>query len=137
MGRSVSITVLCGLAALAACDSAPSPGNAGAAADSATAVGNGAAAAPAASAVLAGDTADRVKKIVVDELEVDPARVTAEASLMRDLGADSLDVVELVLGIEEEFGVKIPDVAAEKLVTVGDFIAYVEDNPCRPGMDCD
>ncbi len=72
------------------------------------------------------DTADRVKKIVVDHLGVDEAKVTDSASFIDDLGADSLDTVELVMAFEEEFGVEIPDDAAEKITTVKDAIAYIE-----------
>ncbi len=70
--------------------------------------------------------AERVKKIVVDHLGVDEAKVTDSASFIDDLGADSLDTVELVMAFEEEFGVEIPDDAAEKITTVKDAIAYIE-----------
>ncbi|MAC30974.1 MAG: acyl carrier protein, partial [Erythrobacter sp.] len=65
------------------------------------------------------DTADRVQKIVVEHLGVEADKVTQEASFIDDLGADSLDIVELVMAFEEEFGVEIPDDAAEKITTVG------------------
>ena len=64
------------------------------------------------------ETADRVKKIVVEHLGVDADKVTEDASFIDDLGADSLDIVELVMAFEEEFGVEIPDDAAEKIATV-------------------
>ena len=64
------------------------------------------------------ETADRVKKIVVEHLGVEPDKVTEDASFIDDLGADSLDIVELVMAFEEEFGVEIPDDAAEKILTV-------------------
>ena len=70
--------------------------------------------------------AERVKKIVVDHLGVDEAQVTDSASFIDDLGADSLDTVELVMAFEVEFGVEIPDDAAEKITTVKDAIAYIE-----------
>ena len=70
------------------------------------------------------DTADRVKKIVVEHLGVETDKVTEEASFIDDLGADSLDIVELVKAFEEEFGVEIPDDAAEKISTVKDAINY-------------
>ena len=70
--------------------------------------------------------ADKVKKIVVDQLGVSEDQVTPEAKFIEDLGADSLDQVELVMALEEEFGSDIPDEDAEKLTTVGDAIAYVE-----------
>lgn len=70
--------------------------------------------------------ADRVKKIVVDHLGVDEAKVTESASFIDDLGADSLDTVELVMAFEEEFGVEIPDDAAEKITTVKDAVVYIE-----------
>ena len=72
------------------------------------------------------DTAERVKKIVVEHLGVDEAKVTEAASFIDDLGADSLDTVELVMAFEEEFGCEIPDEAAEKIVTVKDAIQFIE-----------
>lgn len=72
------------------------------------------------------DVASRVKKIVIEHLDVDDAKVTAEASFMDDLGADSLDTVELVMAFEEEFGIEIPDDAAEKIMTVQDAVSYIE-----------
>ena len=72
------------------------------------------------------DISERVKKIVVEHLGVDEAKVTEEASFVDDLGADSLDTVELVMAFEEEFGCEIPDDAAEKILTVKDAIAYIE-----------
>jgi acyl carrier protein len=74
------------------------------------------------------DVAERVKKIVIDHLGVDEAKVTDSASFIDDLGADSLDTVELVMAFEEEFGVEIPDDAAEKIVTLKDAIDYIEQN---------
>jgi acyl carrier protein len=74
------------------------------------------------------DTADRVKKIVVEHLGVDAAKVTEDASFIDDLGADSLDIVELVMAFEEEFGVEIPDDAAEKISTVADAINYINEH---------
>jgi acyl carrier protein len=72
------------------------------------------------------DTAERVKKIVVEHLNVDAAKVTDTASFIEDLGADSLDTVELVMAFEEEFGIEIPDDAAESIVTVGDAVKYID-----------
>lgn len=72
-------------------------------------------------------TFDRVKKVVVEQLEVSEEEVTPTASFVDDLGADSLDVVELVMGLEEEFDIEIPDEDAEKIATVGDAIAYIDD----------
>ena len=72
------------------------------------------------------DTAERVKKIVVEHLNVDAEKVTDNASFIEDLGADSLDTVELVMAFEEEFGVEIPDDQAETIVTVGDAVKYLE-----------
>jgi len=74
------------------------------------------------------DVSERVKKIVVEHLGVEADKVTEEASFIDDLGADSLDTVELVMAFEEEFGVEIPDDAAEKILTVKDAIAYIEAN---------
>jgi len=70
------------------------------------------------------DTAERVKKIVIEHLGVDADKVTEGASFIDDLGADSLDTVELVMAFEEEFGVEIPDDAAETILTVGDAVKY-------------
>ena len=74
------------------------------------------------------ETADRVKKIVVEHLGVETEKVTEEASFIDDLGADSLDIVELVMAFEEEFGVEIPDDAAEKISTVKDAIDFIDSN---------
>jgi acyl carrier protein len=74
------------------------------------------------------NTADRVKKIVVEHLGVDETKVTENASFIDDLGADSLDTVELVMAFEEEFGCEIPDEAAEKILTVKDAIRFIEEN---------
>ena len=71
------------------------------------------------------DIADRVKKIVVEHLGADEAKVTEEASFIDDLGADSLDTVELVMAFEEEFNVEIPDDAAESIQTFGDAVAFL------------
>ena len=72
------------------------------------------------------ETAERVKKIVVEHLGVESEKVTEEASFIDDLGADSLDIVELVMAFEEEFGVEIPDDAAETILTVGDAVKYID-----------
>jgi acyl carrier protein len=74
------------------------------------------------------DVAERVKKIVVEHLGVDAEKVTEGASFIDDLGADSLDTVELVMAFEEEFGVEIPDDAAETIQTVGYAIGFLEKN---------
>ena len=72
------------------------------------------------------DIAEKVKQIVVDQLGVSADQVTTEAKFIEDLGADSLDQVELVMALEEEFGADIPDEEAEKLTSVKDAIAYIE-----------
>ncbi|GAB3458569.1 acyl carrier protein [Insolitispirillum peregrinum] len=72
------------------------------------------------------DVADRVKKIVIEHLGVEEAKVAENSSFIDDLGADSLDTVELVMAFEEEFGVEIPDDAAEKILTVQDAISFIE-----------
>jgi acyl carrier protein len=72
------------------------------------------------------DTAERVKEIVVEHLNVDADKVTESASFIEDLGADSLDTVELVMAFEEEFGIEIPDDAAESIVTVGDAVKFID-----------
>jgi acyl carrier protein len=74
------------------------------------------------------DIAERVKKIVVDHLGVEAEKVTENASFIDDLGADSLDTVELVMAFEEEFGCEIPDDAAETILTVGDAVKFLEKN---------
>lgn len=74
------------------------------------------------------DIAERVQKIVVEHLGVEADKVSQEASFIDDLGADSLDIVELVMAFEEEFGVEIPDDAAEKIATVGDATKFIQDN---------
>nr|ABL86666.1 transit peptide-acyl carrier protein fusion protein [synthetic construct] len=74
------------------------------------------------------DVAERVKKIVVDHLGVEESKVTENASFIDDLGADSLDTVELVMAFEEEFGCEIPDDAAEKILTVKDAIDFIKAN---------
>ncbi len=70
---------------------------------------------------------DKVRSIIAEQLGVKPEQVTPQASFIDDLGADSLDTVELVMALEEEFGVEIPDEEAEKLVTVGDAMKYIEE----------
>ena len=75
---------------------------------------------------MADDVASKVKKIVADHLGVDEAKVTEEASFIDDLGADSLDTVELVMAFEEEFGPEISDSEAEKILTDGDAIKFIE-----------
>ncbi len=72
------------------------------------------------------DVADRVKKIVLEHLGVDEDKVTENASFIDDLGADSLDTVELVMAFEEEFGIEIPDDAAEKIQTLKDAIDFIQ-----------
>ncbi len=73
------------------------------------------------------DIESRVRDIIVNELGVEPSKVTQEASFVEDLGADSLDTVELVMAFEEEFGIEIPDDDAEKMESVGDAIRYLEE----------
>jgi acyl carrier protein len=77
---------------------------------------------------MAENTEARVKEIIVNELGVEAEKVTKEASFVEDLGADSLDTVELVMAFEEEFGMEIPDEDAEQLQTVGDAIRYIEEH---------
>jgi acyl carrier protein len=73
------------------------------------------------------DIETRVKDIIINELGVEADKVTSEASFVEDLGADSLDTVELVMAFEEEFGIEIPDEDAEKMQTVGDAVQYIKD----------
>ncbi|MBO4235257.1 MAG: acyl carrier protein [Firmicutes bacterium] len=70
---------------------------------------------------------DRIKEIIVEQLSVDESMVTPETNLMKDLEADSLDAVEIIMAIEEEFDIEIPDEDAEKFQLVGDLVKYVED----------
>ena len=70
---------------------------------------------------------DKVKKIIVDQLDVEEAKVTEAASITDDLGADSLDVVDLVMSFEEEFDIEIPDDQVEKIKTVGDIVKFIEE----------
>ncbi len=70
----------------------------------------------------------KVKEIIVDQLGVDEEEVTLEASFIGDLGADSLDIVELIMALEEEFGLEIPDDEAEKIATVQDAVEYIREN---------
>jgi acyl carrier protein len=72
------------------------------------------------------DISEKIKKIIVDHLGVDASKVTDDASFIDDLGADSLDTVELVMAFEEEFGAEISDSEAEKILTVGDAIKFIE-----------
>ncbi len=71
---------------------------------------------------------EKVKAIIVEQLQVNDATVTEEASFIDDLGADSLDLVELIMALEEEFGIEIPDADAEKVVSVGDVVNYIKEN---------
>lgn len=71
---------------------------------------------------------DKVKAIVVDQLDVDEDKVTMTASITDDLGADSLDVVDLVMSLEEEFDIEMPDDQVENIKTIGDIVKFIEDN---------
>lgn len=71
---------------------------------------------------------DKVKEILVDQLDVDEDKVTMDASIVDDLGADSLDLVDMVMSLEEEFDVEIPDDQVENIKTVGDIVKYIEDH---------
>lgn len=77
---------------------------------------------------MANDVFDRVKKIVVDRLSVDEDKVTLEATFKDDLGADSLDIVELIMELEDEFDLEISDEDAEKIATVGDVVTYISNH---------
>lgn len=76
---------------------------------------------------MSAEIFDRVKKVVVEQLEVEPEKVTPDASFANDLQADSLDVVELVMALEEEFDIEIPDEAAEQIDTVGKAVEYINE----------
>ena len=71
---------------------------------------------------------EKLQSVVADQLDVEPEKVTLEANIPEDLGADSLDIVDLVMAIEEEFDMEIPDDAVEKIKTVGDIVNYIESN---------
>ena len=71
---------------------------------------------------------DEVKEVVIEQLDCDPAEVKEDSKFIEDLGADSLDVVELVMALEEKFDIEIPDEDAEKILTVADAIKYIENN---------
>lgn len=71
---------------------------------------------------------DKVKALIVEQLDVDPEIVTMETDFMKDLEADSLDAVEIILGVEDEYGIEIPDEAAENFTNVGDIVRYIEAN---------
>ncbi len=78
-------------------------------------------------------TGDKIKSIIAEQLGVKPEEVTPEASFIDDLGADSLDTVELVMALEEEFGIEIPDEDAEKMTKVADVIKYIEEKVATKG----
>ena len=71
---------------------------------------------------------DEIKDIIIDQLQVEESEVTMDTNLMKDLSADSLDAVEIIMAIEEEYGIEIPDEDAETFQTVGDLVNYVEEN---------
>jgi acyl carrier protein len=71
---------------------------------------------------------DKVKELIIEQLDVDPELVTEETDFMKDLEADSLDAVEIILGVEEEYGIEIPDDIAENFTKVGDIVKYVDAN---------
>ena len=71
---------------------------------------------------------EKIKNIIVEQLQVSETAITEDASFIDDLGADSLDLVELIMALEEEFGIEIPDADAEKVVTVGDVVNYITEN---------
>lgn len=71
---------------------------------------------------------EKIREIIIDQLNVEPEEITMETHLMKDLEADSLDAVEIIMGIEDEFGIEIPDEEAEKFQTVSDLVNYVEAN---------
>ncbi len=77
---------------------------------------------------MSNDIAERVKKIVVEYLGVDDSKVTDDASFVDDLGADSIDTIQLVMAFEDEFGCEIPEDAAEKILTVKDIVDFIEQN---------
>ena len=77
---------------------------------------------------MAQDAFDRIKKIIAEQLGSEDADITITSSFIEDLGADSLDIVELIMALEEEFDIEIPDSEAEKIATVGDAVEYIKNN---------
>ena len=73
-------------------------------------------------------TFDKIQELIVEQLDVDPSQVTMDTDFMKDLEADSLDAVEIILGVEEEYGIEIPDDIAENFSKVGDIVKYVDEN---------
>ena len=73
-------------------------------------------------------TFEKIQSLIVEQLDVDPSQVTMDTDFMKDLEADSLDAVEIILGVEEEYGIEIPDDIAENFTKVGDIIKYVDEN---------
>ena len=73
-------------------------------------------------------TFDKIKAIIVDKLDVDESKITMDTDILKDLEADSLDAVEVILGVEDEFGVEIPDDAADSFQTVADIVKYIDEN---------
>ena len=71
---------------------------------------------------------EKIKNIIIEQLQVSDTAITEDSSFIDDLGADSLDLVELIMALEEEFGLEIPDADAEKVVTVGDVVNYIKEN---------
>ena len=71
---------------------------------------------------------DRIRDIIIEQLQVEESDVNMDTNLMKDLSADSLDAVEIIMAIEDEYGIEIPDEEAEKMQTVGDLVRYVEEN---------
>ncbi len=80
---------------------------------------------------MSAELEDRVKEIIVEQLGVEASQVTEKAKFVDDLGADSLDTIELVMALEEEFSIEIPDEDAEKIVSVGDAINYISDHSAK------
>lgn len=74
------------------------------------------------------DEFEKIKAVIVDQLGIDESAVTMDASFVDDLGADSLDIVELIMGLETEFDIEIPDEEAENIITVGDAVNYIKEN---------
>jgi len=77
---------------------------------------------------MAQDSFAKIKKIIIEQLGSDEADITLESSFIEDLGADSLDIVELIMALEEEFDIEIPDSEAEKITSVGDAVDYIKNN---------
>ena len=80
------------------------------------------------------DTFERIRELLAEQLDIDEDKITMDSDILEDFEADSLDVVDMVMTLEDEFGVEVPDEQIENFHTVGDVVRYVEENSCKPHM---